>query len=146
MAMDIQIDTHAVNVEGKPDRGEDADAIQMLARLSKRIATIVRGFKLVSYSSANDPMTDISLGQLVDTAVDIMAGRFVPLGVQWSVDLANPTQLVRGRVVPLSQVILNALGNSCDAVAELGPDQRWVRVASDRKSTRLNSSHVEISY
>jgi C4-dicarboxylate-specific signal transduction histidine kinase len=130
MAMDIQINTLATNLEGAGDRAEDAGAIEMLSQLSKRIATIVRGFKLVSYSSADDPMTDITLGKLVESSVDILAGRFKPLGVKWTVDLANPMQLVRCRVVLLSQVILNALNNSCDAVADLDPNDRWVRVAS----------------
>src|SRR5690625_7074539 len=33
-----------------------------------------------------------------------------------------------------------------DAVESIDPDNRTARLASDRKSTRLNSSHVAISY
>src|SRR5690606_3023831 len=34
----------------------------------------------------------------------------------------------------------------CEAIANTGEKDLWVRFGQDRKSTRLNSSHVKISY
>jgi C4-dicarboxylate-specific signal transduction histidine kinase len=104
--------------------------VERLGQLSRRIATIVRSFKLLSHSETNDPMTDATVGTLVEATLDIVRGRCKPLGVELSVHIDAPQQPLHCRIVALSQVVLNLLNNSCDAVGDLKAGERWIRIDS----------------
>jgi signal transduction histidine kinase len=137
MAMALEIDALESGLDGPSDRAADGRSLDKLTQLSRRIGTIVRGFKLLSYSDADDPMSSIRVGTLVDTAIDLTAGRVKPLGIDLAVQLAEADDMIRCRVVLLSQVILNVLNNSVDAVAELPEGERWIRVESGVASDKL---------
>src|SRR3712207_9418098 len=48
--------------------------------------------------------------------------------------------------LPISAEFVNSCSRNCNAGAGTRPDQRRPRPGRDRKSTRLNSSHANISY
>lgn len=137
MAMNIYLDELDASLTAEPDRRADSQAVDKLGQLSKRIATIVRGFKRMSHSDSDDSLTEVSLEELLRPALDICEGLLKPLGVKLTVTLHDPDYRVRCHVVALSQVILNLLTNSVDAIANLETKSRWIRVESEADEQRL---------
>ncbi len=137
MAMNIYLEELETNFAKTPDRTDDYQAVEKLGSLSGRIAAIVRGFKRISYSDADDPLTEISLEELLKPAIDIAKGLVKPLGISLQVSLHDPNCRVTCHVVAMSQVMLNLLTNSVDAVACLQPDGRWIHVASQAEGRRI---------
>lgn len=137
MAMDIHIDALETSLEGAPEHAEDRQAVVALGQLSSRIATIVRGFKRLSHSDVADRAEETTLGELVNSSLDVSAGRLKPLGIRIEVDLHAPEQRLRCQIVALSQVLLALIDNSAEAVTELEVDARWIRVESRMRGDRL---------
>ena len=129
MAMDLHLEDLELIVGDDPARISERQAVRRVAELSRRIATIVRGFKLVSYAGADDAPADTTLGAVVHAAVDLAAGRTRPLGVALEVELPDPAVPLRCRIVAVSQILLNLIDNAVDAVSELPGGERWVRLA-----------------
>src|SRR5438874_8929162 len=69
----------------------------------------------------------------------------VPLGTD-AHDNANVTGGVAGFPLPATSFSFNGSALANAASAEAGFEATSVATGADRKSTRLNSSHVEISY
>jgi C4-dicarboxylate-specific signal transduction histidine kinase len=145
MAMDLHIDTLELGLAGAPDHAADYQSVVKLAELSHRIATIVRGFKLLSHTDAQDAMSETTVKQLLEPALDLCKGRIKPLGIALSVELPELDEPMMCRIVAISQVVLNLLNNSIDAVTEQPPGQRWIAIrasaaAADRIRIELTDS------
>lgn len=137
MAMNIYLDELDASVAATPERRADSQAVEKLGQLSRRIATIVRGFKRMSHSDSDDSLVEVSLEDLLRPALDICEGLLKPLGVKLTVTLHDPKYKLRCHVVALSQVVLNLLTNGVDAVGALEADARWIRVDSEADGQRL---------
>lgn len=137
MAMNIYLDELDASLSEQSGTRADSQAVDKLGQLSRRIATIVRGFKRMSHSDSDDSLTEVTLEDLLRPALDICAGLLKPLGVAMTVTLHDPQYRVRCHVVALSQVVLNLLTNSVDAVAELATSERWIRVETETDEQRL---------
>jgi signal transduction histidine kinase len=137
IAHEINTPLMAIDIELDALEAGDMRAIEKIGQASSRIATIVRGFKLLSHSESDDPMIDLELGDLVDNVRNVLAGRMKPLGVQLSVELHDPQLVLRCRRVALSQVVVDLLTNGCDAVAELPAAERWIKVGSRLRDGRV---------
>lgn len=137
MAMNIYLDELDASVAMTPERRADSQAVEKLGQLSRRIATIVRGFKRMSHSDSDDSLAEVTLEDLLRPALDICEGLLKPLGVKLTVTLHDPKYLLRCHVVALSQVVLNLLTNGVDAVGALEADARWIRVDSEADGERL---------
>jgi signal transduction histidine kinase len=137
MAMDLHLDELEFSLADDPARTADHELVTKLGQLSRRIATIVRGFKLVSHGGADDPPSPTTLGALVGAAVDLATGRIRPLGIALSVSLPEPDVALRCRIVGVSQIILNLIGNAIDAIAELPPARRWIRIEATADDTSV---------
>lgn len=137
MAMNIHLDELEMSLAQVPERSADQRAIANLGNLSGRIAAIVRGFKRISYSESDDPLTEVSLEDLLKPALDICKGLLKPAGITLRVSLHDPEFRLHCHVVALSQVILNLLTNGVDAVVALPAEARWIDVASETESGRL---------
>ena len=119
------------------DRDVISVQLSRIVAMSDRIAKTVRGLRNFSRDSSADPMIVTTLRQLVDDTVELCNERFKSFGVDLRIgpDLSNislscqPTQM--------SQVLLNLLNNSCDAVFEL--QDRWIAV-----DAKMSGNWVEI--
>lgn len=103
-----------------------------------RIAKIVKGLKAFSRDGAKDPFLDVSVKSIVEDTLFLCKEKFnnrtVDLDVQCEVELP----LCECRAVQISQVVLNLLNNSLDAVESL--NERWVtvKIFEDEKSIYLS--------
>lgn len=140
MAMNIYLDELESSLAEAPHRAGDSQAVARLGNLSGRIATIVRGFKRMSHSDSDDVVTEVTLEELLQPAIDICEGLRKPLGIALNVSLHDPKYRIQCRVVAISQVVLNLLTNGVDAVAGLRSGERWIHIASAGDDRRLSIS------
>lgn len=103
-----------------------------------RISQIVRSLRSFSRDAEKDPLIDASLEQIVEETSDLCKERFKGHQIEFIVDPIPPGLRIHCRPVQVSQVILNLVLNSHDAVEEM-PTKR-IEV-----SARLLPEFVEIS-
>ncbi len=82
----------------------------------------------------------VDLNALVHDTMALVQHEAVARSIQVTLDLSQPLDDVRGDHVHLQQVLLNLLLNAMDAVADLAPDRRRVRV-----ETNWGDADVELS-
>jgi signal transduction histidine kinase len=80
--------------------------------------------KKISRDSSQDPLEDTSLNLLIEDARDFMAEKFKSREIDFIVNLPREDVIVSCRTVEISQVLLNLLNNSFQAIDDKG----WVRI------------------
>lgn len=93
---------------------------------SDRIGAIVRGLHALSRDASVDPLVPTSVARLVDLTLDYCRVRLQAQGVALRVDEIPKQWTVLGREAQLSEVLLNLINNSLDAIEKL--DDRWIEI------------------
>ncbi len=100
--------------------------LQMISTTCQRIAKIVSGLLDFSRDGQKDPFVPVSITKLLDTTLELCKERFYRNGIFLEVVITENEVSVMGRETQLSQVLINLLNNSFDAVSNLS--EKWVRV------------------
>lgn len=111
---------------------------EILIKMDKsisRIAKIVHGLRCFSREGGGDPMLTEDLAQILDETLSLCQQRFIHSGVQLQVTPFKEAVFIDCRKVEISQVILNFLNNSYDAVAHLA--EKWVKVEVEGNSEKV---------
>ncbi len=95
-----------------------------------RIARIVQGLRSFARESTSDQAKRIDLSQVVQDTLTFCQERFRIHGVDLKLDVAQDLW-VQGHLSQLSQVLLNLLNNSYDAISEL--PAKWIHVRGWRE-------------
>lgn len=90
-----------------------------------RAARIIRTLKNLARDGAHDPMENLYVSDLVDSALDLFREKLRSHNIALRLTPV-PTHRIRGRVVELSQVLLNVLHNAFDAVE--GTPDAWIAI------------------
>lgn len=91
-----------------------------------RIAKIVKSLKSMSRESEGDPFVATSMSSIIDETLEICSERARNFGIKIEISEIPSTAIVECQPVQISQVILNLVNNSCDAIDELS--EKWVRI------------------
>ncbi len=110
------------------------DSLEKILNMTDRISKIVRGLRVFSQDSSQDPYAIMPISKVVSDACTMVQEKFRSLGVSLSIDLPEH-QHIRCRSVEISQVLLNLLSNSIDAVKDL--PQKWVKINSEIQDSRI---------
>ncbi len=117
------------------DRNVDPKELQGLAQEIKetcnRITSIVEGLRFFAREGSRDPMDQVFVQQLVESTTKICSERLKRQGILLEVSHQDPLSKVFCRGVQISQVILNLLNNSFDAVKNQELKKISVRTWSD---------------
>lgn len=106
-----------------------------LVKMTERIAKIVQGLRSISRDGNLDSRAEINVKKLFEETLGFCRERFKNNGIDLFVDEFNETLCFEGREVQISQVILNLLNNSSDAIATL--EEKWIRIFVTAKSEHL---------
>lgn len=94
----------------------------------ERIAKIIKGLRVVSRDSSEEPFTLCTLKEIISDSLSLCSEKFKVHHVDLRVDLEQPdfSKPFMAKRVQLSQVFLNLLVNSYDAIAKL--EQKWIEI------------------
>lgn len=93
-----------------------------------RIAKTVRALRAFSRDGENDPLEATQLAKIFEDTLELCNERMHQNEINLMVDLPSPEIVVECRSVQISQVLLNLLNNSFDAISELSVSERWIRL------------------
>lgn len=101
------------------------ESAEKIAQTVRRIGKIVKGLRSFSRSGEKDPFSPSYLKQIIDDTLELCRERFHSGGIQLTVN-CPPDLLIPCRAVQISQVILNLLNNSFDAISHLSSP--WIQI------------------
>jgi C4-dicarboxylate-specific signal transduction histidine kinase len=125
---------YAQKLEFLASRGQlDVEALRDHAKTIKigaqRIHKIVKGLRAIAREGENDPFRETALQTILDETLELCRERILQNGIQLTVDPLPEGLTLECRAVQISQVILNLLNNSFDALQSV--DVRWIRLSVD---------------
>jgi C4-dicarboxylate-specific signal transduction histidine kinase len=103
----------------------------MLTRVSKtvtRIAVIVQGLRTFSRDASNDKFSSASLSEVIHSTLSLCQEKFRSKDIAVSIDIDPPNLTALCQQVQISQVLLNLLNNSCDAILPL--QDKWIKISA----------------
>lgn len=132
--------------EGQFEKEELRRMLTSMTGLTDRIARIIKGLRDFSRDASDDPIQSIEVRHLIDRTLSFCAERFKAHDIALIVDAFSDNLQFEGRSTELSQVLLNLLNNSFDAllISQITPPQslpkeKWIRI-----TVRDLGSNVEI--
>jgi PAS domain S-box-containing protein len=102
------------------------EGLEGIESMSNRIARIIRGLRAFARDGMNDPFETKSIQQIVDETIELCQARFRHHEIKLNLELSSVPILIECRPVQISQILLNLLNNSFDAV--VGRPEAWVRL------------------
>lgn len=119
----------AQEVMKDPDGGTAfvKEALERIQLTSNRIAAIVKGLRAFSRESSGDPLQHTPVEEIVRNTLSFCQEKLKHAGIDLQLTPIPPALVLNCRTVQVSQVLLNLLSNSCDAIADL--PERWIRIA-----------------
>jgi PAS domain S-box-containing protein len=102
------------------------ESLASMEKMSNRIAGIVKGLRTFSRTSTADPMTDADLSAVAEESAAMCEPKLKVAGIEFKVSISPAAVNVRCRPSEISQVIVNLVNNSFDAVTALG--HGWVKL------------------
>lgn len=127
---------------GQLEAQEAQDAMELILMTTERISKIIQGLRTFARDAIQDPMVEVPLATLFEDTRVLCQNRMLGQGVDLTFEPIDPSIRIRCRPTQISQVLLNLLNNSCDAVAEL--PEKWIRVHVAVAGSKIHI-HVEDS-
>lgn len=115
------------------------NGIEAIEFTSRRIEKIIRSMKSFSMAGDGDPFEAVNLNKLIAETIDFIQQRFKDYGIDLIVKPANTELMIECRNIEISQVLLNLLNNSFDAI--IRNKEKWVEVTTEI----LDNEHVKIA-
>jgi len=103
-----------------------------------RIAKITRGLRSFARDAAEDPFVRSKIGVVVSETLEFCQEKFTKNGVQLILTPISESLQAECRPVQISQVLLNLLNNSFDAV--VGTRDAWVKVEAEDAGEKVRIS------
>lgn len=103
-----------------------ATQVSRIQKCLSHITTIVSDMQSFSRDASRDPIKEHRVGDLVSGALNLCGAKFMSQKVELKLSEISPEWTSSCRAAQVSQVILNLLSNSFDAVVE--SPRPWVRV------------------
>lgn len=105
------------------------DFIKRLDRISTtgvRIEKIIRGLRMFSRDSTNDPFQSTLVSELISESMELCIEKLKDQQIRLIIDDIDPGLEIDCRPSQISQILLNLIGNSRDAIASM--DEKWIRL------------------
>lgn len=115
-----------------PNKEEIIKRARNIVDISHRISKIIYGLKGFSRDAKDDDLQTFSIQSLVSDTLSLCGERFRNRGIQVELGESFFDQNIIGQPTQLSQVLLNLLSNSFDAVQS--SDNPWIRIEVQRSS------------
>lgn len=121
------------------DREKLSGILEKARQHTERISKIVKGIRALSRDGSRDPFILSKVQDIIDSTFALCEASIKTNSIQLSYDLEDPDQMIQCRPVQISQVILNLINNSMDAIGD--QTNPWIHVAV----RKMNEESVEFS-
>jgi C4-dicarboxylate-specific signal transduction histidine kinase len=91
-----------------------------------RISKIINSLRSFARDGTNDPFEPVSLQSVASETLELCAKRFQSYNIKLIINKPKKDLVIEARPVEISQVLLNLMNNSYDAVQTLS--ERWVEI------------------
>lgn len=116
------------NIDSKePDLAGSITSISRIDSTVDRISKIILGLRTFSRDGKNDPVELVSVDELLEDMLSFCNERLKHHAIKLIKDNILPDLLFEGRKIEITQVLLNLLNNSIDAI-ELA-DHKWIKIS-----------------
>ena len=112
--------------------------LEKISIMSKRIVNIINALKLISRDGKNDLMVEFSVHKMFEDISALTEMRIKSMDIQFDCQVDPTITTVYGREVQISQVIINLINNSVDAISEL--NERFIKIQISNKCEFLEFS------
>ncbi len=99
--------------------------VEKIMLMVRRMSTIVKGLRTFARDGSKDPMRSFHLEPFMNDLRDLCQARMKNCDIEFTID-CSPTMYAYGREVQISQVLVNLLNNSIDALQE--HPEKWIRL------------------
>ena len=124
------ISAYAFLIEKNYLNQKDLDKIPLhvakIGSMVERISKIVSGLKSFARDGSRDPMSYVTLSYFFEDIQDLCALKLRSKNVTLTIDFPTENVQIYGRPVQLSQVFINLISNSIDAIENL--KERWIKI------------------
>ena len=95
-----------------------------------RITKIIKGLRAVSRDSSQDPMINQDLLEIISDTLTLFEEKFKLANIRYELKTSEEKLVIACRPAEISQVILNLMNNSYDAI--LGTEYPWINITVER--------------
>lgn len=121
------------------DREKMGGTLEKARQYTERISKIVKGIRALSRDGSRDPFIQSKVQDIIDNTFGLCEASIQTNSIQLSYDLEDPNMSLDCRPVQISQVLLNLINNSLDAIGDR--KNPWIHVAVKK----INDEIVEFS-
>lgn len=116
-----------------PEMGKSIDKIQLMI---KRIGKIIKGLKTLSRDGNSDPMQEFCVTSLMDDVKMFIEMKLKSNNIDFEFTVAPFDLKAYGREVQISQVLINLIGNSADAIMDM-KCTKWIQIDIKEKKDEV---------
>ena len=99
---------------------------ETVEKLAFRISKIIKALRYFSRDAQNDLFEIITISSILHETLELCSEKLKTNGISFSVEKPETEISIEGRGVQISQVLLNLIGNSSDAIRDL--PEKWIRI------------------
>ena len=107
------------------DREALQEKVDLVENTTLHVSKLIRSLKTFLRDGSRDPVEPLTVQTIFDHTMNLCSQKLKQSAIKISVVIEPPELAVQCRMIQLGQVLLNLLGNSCDAI--VGPE-KWIRV------------------
>ncbi len=114
---------------GRVDDAECRKATDRIIQMTERIAKIVRGLRTFAREASQDPFSRVAIHRVVEDSLELGRERLLNSGVDVRTAAFSGDLVVDCRMVEISQVLINLVNNSFDAIRDL--PVKWIEISAE---------------
>ena len=112
------------NNEQTPD--DSKKSLEKISEMCERIVKIINGLKFISRDGDIDSSTEFSVLDVLDTVKTLTEMKINSQNIDFTIEIDEGVDKAWGKEVQISQVIVNLLNNSADAIID--QDNKWIKI------------------
>jgi signal transduction histidine kinase len=126
-------------VEEEPfDRSTVTKMTKTITTTVGRISEIIKGLRTFSRDGSQDSFESVTVREIVDDTLILCNERLKHSNIELRISPIADELRIQCQPVQISQVLLNLIGNSCDAIRDL--PEKWIEVLAERRGERIRIS------
>lgn len=122
-------------ISNYPELASVNDDLDKIHNMVNRISRIIVGLRSFARDSSSEEKTTFLVAKFLDDIKDLCQGRMNNRGITLKIKVVPEDLKIYAREVQISQVLINLINNSTDAVEELA--EKWIEINAWEDSTHV---------